>query len=555
MCFRKIVSFFKKKPLDEPLSKPSREEKVNTLDNDITNDTIPSNMGSNIEPEVTEVEGQVLPEFEYLYTLIRYRLSKYFPSENQHFSLPNYNISNWQLPLADFIKENNLSEAEALLLLIGIIPHIQPHLIDQAIESVIPLPNGPTFNFSKIGGVRGNNSRFFLPTGETVLFLLTDDELSKRKEVQLLFGAEHIFWEKKIVWLEDLNNAEPAMNGRLIISPDYVDLFIYGTHQSPQFSISFPAKKIAPLKSNEQSNSPTLDDIVLPDELIEQVNELKSWIKYNEILMRDFGMRDRLKKGYRALFFGPPGTGKTFTAEILGNELKRDVYKIDLSMVVSKYIGETEKNLELLFARAEDKEWILFFDEADALFGKRTNVREAHDKYANQEVSYLLQRIEDYNGLVILATNMKNNIDDAFIRRFNSILKFPFPDQSQRALIWRKSLPKNAAFRRRAIAATNSGISEESVDIPDAVKKYELTGGSIINVVQYASIKAVEALYSVEKVGQNQPELADAHAVSEKIKTDPKINEKGDPKLVIYLSDILEGIKRELTKEGKPFSL
>ena len=118
-------------------------------------------------------------------------------------------------------------------------------------------------------------------------------------------------------------------------------------------------------------------------------------------------------------------------------------------MVVSKYIGETEKNLELLFARAEDKDWILFFDEADALFGKRTNVRDAHDKYANQEVSYLLQRIEDYDGLVILATNMKNNIDDAFLRRFNSVVKFPFPDVESRARIWQLFLPTGKKNKKR----------------------------------------------------------------------------------------------------------
>src|SRR6185436_3278807 len=129
---------------------------------------------------------------------------------------------------------------------------------------------------------------------------------------------------------------------------------------------------------------------------------------------------------------------------VLGNETGKEVFKIDLSMVVSKYIGETEKNLELLFARAEDKDWILFFDEADAIFGKRTSVKDAHDKYANQEVSYLLQRIEEFNGLVILATNLKNNIDQAFIRRFDDIVKFTFPDESERKEIWEKSFPDNS---------------------------------------------------------------------------------------------------------------
>jgi SpoVK/Ycf46/Vps4 family AAA+-type ATPase len=225
--------------------------------------------------------------------------------------------------------------------------------------------------------------------------------------------------------------------------------------------------------------------------------------------MSKWQMDKRLHQGFRVLFYGPSGTGKTLTAGVLGNETKKDVYKIDLSMVVSKYIGETEKNLELLFARAEDKNWILFFDEADAIFGKRTNVRDAHDKYANQEVSYLLQRIEDYNGLVILATNMKNNIDDAFIRRFNDIVKFQIPNEEERKEIWEKSFPPNSDYD----------------DIPNKVKKYELTGGNIINVVHYAGIQAVK-----------------------------RRDDKSDAaKLIFYLEDVIEGIKREMIKEGKPF--
>ena len=130
-------------------------------------------------------------------------------------------------------------------------------------------------------------------------------------------------------------------------------------------------------------------------------------------------------KNKTILFIGASGTGKKTFASFIGQQLGKDVFRIDLSMIVSKYIGETERNLESVFARAESKDWILFFDEADALFGKRTNVRDAHDKYANQEVAYLLQRIENYNGLVILATNKKNNIDEAFKRRVNTIIHFP----------------------------------------------------------------------------------------------------------------------------------
>ena len=148
------------------------------------------------------------------------------------------------------------------------------------------------------------------------------------------------------------------------------------------------------------------------------------WVKYGERIRKEWGLESRIKPGYRALFYGPSGSGKTFTATLLGKEVGKDVFCVDLSMVVSKFIGETEKNLSHVFEVAENKDWILFFDEADALFGKRTNVKDSHDRYANQEVAYLLQRVENYRGLVILSTNFKSNIDEAFARRFQVMVPF-----------------------------------------------------------------------------------------------------------------------------------
>jgi hypothetical protein len=455
-----------------------------------------------------------LSEFHYLEQLVRSRLNDYFPggaivttSAEADSSLPPMpHPSDWQLPLGKFVADNRLNAAEATLLLIGLAPHVQPDLFDQAIESKIPNAG----NFPKLGGVRGKNSRSFLPTGETALFLLAGEDRQQRLAMQSLFGVEHLFGQKKILWLEEVPYGEPVMSGKIIISQDYIDTFLFGRPSPPHFNSSFPARLIRERRG--------WDSLVISDELQSQIGEIINWLKYNDHLLDHWGMGDRLKKGYRALFYGPPGTGKTLTAALLGNEMQKDVYKIDLSMVVSKYIGETEKNLELLFARAEDKGWILFFDEADALFGKRTSVRDANDKYANQEVSYLLQRIEDFNGLIILATNMKNNIDEAFIRRFNAILRFPFPEAAERKLIWKKSFPTGSQF---AAAPSPAG---SPVDIPEIVKKYELAGGSIINVVHYASLKAVERSADPN----HQP--------------------------VIYLSDVYKGIQIELNKHGKPFN-
>jgi SpoVK/Ycf46/Vps4 family AAA+-type ATPase len=169
------------------------------------------------------------------------------------------------------------------------------------------------------------------------------------------------------------------------------------------------------------------DDLVLHPATLAQIRDIQNWVTHNVQVMGEWGLGRRVKPGYRALFYGPPGTGKTLTATLLGKHTGRSVFRTDLSRVVSKYIGETEQNLARLFDRAESKDWILFFDEADALFGKRTEIRDAHDKYANQQAAYLLQRIETFDGLVILATNQRNNIDEAFMRRFQSVIHFPMP--------------------------------------------------------------------------------------------------------------------------------
>ena len=221
--------------------------------------------------------------------------------------------------------------------------------------------------------------------------------------------------------------------------------------------------------------------------------------------MQDWGMEKRVKPGYRTLFYGPPGTGKTLTATLLGKQFDLDVYRIDLSQVVSKYIGETEKNLEKVFAKAENKNWILFFDEADALFGKRSNVQNAHDKYATQEVSYLLQRVEDFPGLIILASNFKSNLDSAFIRRFNSIIHFPMPDQEERYKIWQSSIPPKATL-------------DEDMDLKTISRKYEISGSAIVSVIHYASLQTI---------------YKNSTVISE--------------------VDIIEGIKREYEKEEKVF--
>lgn len=259
-------------------------------------------------------------------------------------------------------------------------------------------------------------------------------------------------------------------SGKLILSQDYVEWFTQGHFSRPRFSINFPAERL--------TTAMTWDDLVLNPQTQQHIQDLEAWLHHGATLLHDWGMKKTLKLGYRALFYGPPGTGKTLTASLLGKYTGKDVYRIDISMVISKFIGETEKNLANLLARAENKDWVLFFDEADALFGKRTSVRDAHDKHANQEVSYLLQRVENYDGLVILASNFKSNIDKAFIRRFQSVIYFPTPNARERLMLWRNALPQQIQLA-------------PSVDLGSLADTYELTGADTVNVVQHCCLQTL----------------------------------------------------------------
>src|SRR5277367_2287476 len=208
------------------------------------------------------------------------------------------------------------------------------------------------------------------------------------------------------------------------------------------------------------------DDLVLPPGEKGMLQEISSHVRHRSKVYENwgFGATSRRGLGISALFAGQSGTGKTMAAEVLANDLRLDLYRIDLASVVSKYIGETEKNLRRIFDAAEDGGAILFFDEADALFGKRSEVKDSHDRYANIEVNYLLQRMESYRGLAILTTNMKSALDTAFLRRLRFVVQFPFPDVAQRAAIWRRVFAK--------------GVPTEGLDA-DKLARINVAGGNI----------------------------------------------------------------------------
>jgi len=242
--------------------------------------------------------------------------------------------------------------------------------------------------------------------------------------------------------------------------------------ESTQQLVAF-AKKITPRRG--------WNDLVLPRDTLAQLREFCQQARYRVQVYDEWGFGQRLSlgKGVIALFAGPTGTGKTLSAEILAHELGLDLYKVDLSYVVSKYIGETEKNLSRVFQDAQESNAILFFDEADALFGKRSEVKDAHDRYANIEINYLLQRVEEYEGVIILASNMSKNIDTAFMRRLHFCVEFPFPDEDHRLRIWRGIFPPQAPLAG-------------DIDFDFLARKFKIAGGSIKNVSLAAAFHAAD---------------------------------------------------------------
>jgi hypothetical protein len=433
-------------------------------------------------------------DLEWFARVLDARLTAYFGGDGPRRDpreLEPPSLEGRQSHYADFLRRHEVPPLTRLVILLALVPHVRPQLLD-----VLWTKNEATQRgFTEFGGAHGTSHGGFVPTGETAVFLLAGDDLEARFEAMRLFDGDHFLARQHVLHLTAASSGEPQLSGILTLSREYLHRFTTGIDRRPTYSSEFPARLI--------STERQWKDLILPESTLTQLEEIKHWVSHGQVLLRDWEMGQKLRPGFTTLFHGPPGTGKTLSACLLGKHCGCDVYKVDLSMIVSKYIGETEKNLARVFDAAEHKGWMLFFDEADALFGKRTRVEDSRDRFANQEISFLLQRIEDFNGVVILASNLKSNIDDAFLRRFQSIVHFPVPKQAERRRIWTEAFPRKARL-------------EERIDLARIAERYDVTGGMIMNVVQYASLMALSRGGST-----------------------------------VLLDDLEEGIRRELLKEGR----
>jgi hypothetical protein len=455
----------------------------------------------NVTVNLTEQSKMVLQdELNWFRHVLEARIALYFNKKNEAanplepldpLTVPPPQPASKDGFYSRMVHRHRLIPEERLVLMLALAPDVKPGLLDIFFTRNANFDRG----FTEFGGILGKRHSGFIPTIETAYFLLSGVDISQRLNYTHFFENGHVFQRFHIMDLDYSNKTEPSSGTPLRLNPDVLDMLILGYVRDPETGVDFPAKQL--------STGMEWEDIVFSPQTQEQLKELRAWLDHEQELLDGWQFRRTIKPGYKCLFYGPPGTGKTLTASLLGKLSGRQVYRIDLSQLISKYIGETEKNLEKVFRQAETRNWILFFDEADSLFGRRTAISDAHDRYANQGTAYLLQRIEDCPNVVILASNYKANIDDAFARRFQSTVFFPMPHKKERFRLWRQGFSPVSSL-------------ETAVDLDEIADHYEMSGGAIMNVIRYASLMAIQRGSSV----------------------------------IIY-DDLIQGIQREFAKEGR----
>ncbi len=459
--------------------------------------------------------------FDYLRTIIKARASISLSKEDDGIDVPSLGYIDDGSLFAELIEKHQPNFYEYLLLVGALATEFAPAVFEEELVSLRQHPE----QLKRFAEAHQHSSPFFVPSIESIVYLAAGDTMHHRLTALSCLHSEHwLFTENVLKKLDCFSgqsteksneqqtaieaNSLPLVQHTLCLHPEYRDKMLHnsaltrtngklkkGTQNMP---------KLIAVKT--LSTAKQWSDLVLSKNTQKRIKDLIKAIEHSDTLQNEWNMAGKVMPGYRALFHGPSGTGKTLSASLLGKITDRPVQRVDLSQLVSKYIGETEKNLAKLFDQADDKNWILFFDEADALFGKRTSVKDSHDRYANQEVSYLLQRVEEFAGITILATNFKGNMDEAFIRRFNTIIPFELPSADLREKIWRANLPAQQCDKT-LLANLNKLAS------------YALSGGSIVNAIQHACLQAIAA------------------------------------KRLVSIDDCSDGIALEMEKQGKVFQV
>ncbi|KAG1713891.1 Proteasome-activating nucleotidase 2 [Nymphon striatum] len=346
----------------------------------------------------------------------------------------------------------------------ALLPHLRPELLDPL--HITDKATGR--RFTRFGG-QLDSKNGFIPTVETIAFFLGGDDLSDRMRLITVFEEDTALIKQGLIELGDAADGTlfscPILPGRILMELLGLEGRTY--HR--------PVKDVPAQVLNSRLG---WDDLIVDQITANGLERVVRWAELAPLIDTDRGPGRLIGQGYRALFHGPPGTGKTLSAALLGQRTGLSVYRVDLSQVTSKWIGETEKNLARLFEAAERERRILFFDEADALFSQRTETRSSNDRSANQEVAYILQRIEAFEGIVLLATNLRTNLDEAFSRRFQEVVQFSEPGPEERLKLWQR------AFH-------NSDWLADGTDLTELADTFELTGATIVNCLRDAMLTAL----------------------------------------------------------------
>lgn len=417
--------------------------------------------------EIAALTEVVITEIDWLLQVIDFRIEELKDGILFSFSdHPPPVISDDRSSYNQIIRKFDLDAMGRLLLICSIIPHVSPEVLT---EKMRDKNNHLKLLYPEFGGFIDPLFYNYTITRQTILFLLAGTDKTHTFFHKLTLNNSALVKEGIITFEASTidHGADNELNKIPVIAKEYLFYLESGHEPRPDYGSSFPARLVTTEMGWEH--------LILDEHTEKHIRELMLWVEYGKDLLQAgkvFGV------SYPCLFYGPPGTGKSLTAKLIGKKYSKHVFRVDLSMIVSKYIGETEKNLARLFDRAQGKDWILFFDEADALFSKRTKINSSQDKWANLEVNYLLQRMEEHQGLTILATNLKDNIDPAMTRRFQSIIYFPLPKEKERKRLWNTLLPAPFSY-------------DPSIRM-EKLASMEFSGANIANILKLSCLFALK---------------------------------------------------------------
>jgi AAA+ superfamily predicted ATPase len=366
------------------------------------------------------------------------------------------------------IRQYDFNEADRMLLNLALAANLSPEILHP-----LAMYSNDKIGAKHAGGFFRTGDTQYYPTVRMAVFLLAGSNFSLRDKYSVQFHARHLLFTSGLVIAKERTDSSVFLGYEITFNDQFLGTILNGDEPRLDGEQGFPARR-----STRKHN---LADVVLADSTRTEIDKLRRFAR-NMKKLWSMNQSQLYRSNFIGIFSGEPGTGKSHTAEAVGNELDLPVYKVNFAQMVSKYIGETEKNLEKVFDRFDKQTCILFFDEAESIFSKRTQVEDAHDQHANNLQSYLLQKVEEFNGILILATNMANperHFDKAFQRRIRLNVRFPFPDYPERIKLWERALAKPFY------------LAEGLLD--NLAKHYQLTGGSIYNIVSDAVIMAMDA--------------------------------------------------------------